>query len=260
MISSLFFADAHVEPGQDLKRATALGRFIVDRKPDNIVDLGDTFSMTAISGWDNGKGLTMEGKRYKDDVAAATMFTNKLFGPLKELNEQQRNNKVRLYRPFKLRMRGNHEDRESRFMEDNPQLGGHLDIDSMSGYTDNFDVVMQYKERYILNGINIMHCPLAGNGQPISGLHIPHKTLQRFVNHSITGHYHRAESSSTKRTDSEHLQRAIICPAFFDGQPYYLSPNAPATINRGVLMIHQMDSMVPEIEEISLERLYAYYS
>ena len=260
MITTLVFSDAHAEPGDHLLRFEKLGNLIIDRQPDRIVQLGDFLSLSSISGWDMSKKLTMEGRRYRADVDTGRVAVEAIFGPLESLQNKQRRAKTKIYSPEIDWLDGNHEERLDRWLESNPQMDGAFDLATDLGLRHRGITPYPYRERVVRLGINYMHAPLAGNNQPISGLHIPYKALQRFNNHVVMGHYHRSESASLKRTDAKDIQRAIICPAFFDGQPDYLSPNAPATIDRGVLLIKQNEvDLIPQIEEVSLEQLYGDY-
>ena len=63
MITSLVFADAHVE-SDDVLRFEKLGKLIIDRKPQHIYDLGDTVSLSAISHWDMSKRLKMQHQHF----------------------------------------------------------------------------------------------------------------------------------------------------------------------------------------------------
>lgn len=259
MITKLFFADAHVE-SDDIERFEKLGRLIVDRQPDSIFDLGDFVSLTSISHWDMSKKLKMEGKRYAIDVENGRLAYDTLFAPLESLQEKQRHHKTKVYRPKIEKMDGNHEGWVSSYLQQNPELQGAIDLNRDLGLTQRHIPVHPYRERIVRDGINILHAPLAGNNQPISGLHVPHKALQRFNNHVVMGHYHRNEAASAKRVDSTGTHRAIICPAFFIGQPHYLSPNAPAVVDSGVILVHQeYPEARPEVEEISMERLFCEY-
>lgn len=260
MVSTLIFADAHVEPNQPLTRFEKCAKLIVDRKPDRIVQLGDFVSMSSISGWDMSKRLMMEGRRYQEDVEAGREAINLLFSELDCLQKRQRVHKQKLYSPKVLWMEGNHEDRLYRYLEQNPELDGALDLAQDLGLIARGIIPFQYRERVVMNGVNYLHAPLAGNNQPLSGLHIPHKALQKFNGHVVFGHYHRSEIANIKRTDAETVQRAIICPSFIGEHPHYLSVNAPAVIDRGVILLKQFDGCdKPVVEEISMEELYVTY-
>ena len=77
----LWFADAHVENGQDLSRFDALGKYIVDKKPDCIVQGGDFTSIESLSDWDKDKRRKMEFRRYSKDIEATNEAIKRMFAP-----------------------------------------------------------------------------------------------------------------------------------------------------------------------------------
>lgn len=255
MIKTLLFSDSHVEPDQDLTRFDALGELIIQERPDYIIDMGDSVSLSSISHWDMNKKLKMEGERYKADIDAGRESYDRLFRPLEKLQRTFRKQKSKIYRPQFDKMDGNHEGWVDRYLEQNPSMSGYINLSRDLGLTERGIIPYPYRERLFRHAINYMHAPLAGNDQPISGLHVPYKALGRFNNHIAFGHYHRFEVATTRRTDHDSPIRAISCPCFFDGQPHYLSPNAPCAINRGVLLITQDESLFPVVKEISIEGL-----
>lgn len=259
MITYLCVADSHSEPDQSLRRFEALGSFILEHKPDVIVQLGDFVSLSAISHWDMSKRLKMEGQRYRRDIAAGYEAVNLIFGPMEAENDRRRKNKKATYNPQIVWLNGNHENWIERYVEQNPEMEGMLDLGVDLGLKSKGITPIPYRSRVELNGINFMHAPLAGNDQPLSGLHIPYKALQRFNGNIVFGHYHRTETASNKRTDATTTHRAISCPAFFEGTPHYLSPSAPAVIDRGFLMLHQDETGWPTIDEISMDQLLSAY-
>ena len=255
MIKTLLLSDAHVEPEQDLTRFDALGEYICQERPDHIIDLGDFLSLSSISHWDMSKKLKMEGERYKRDVDIAKEAYDRLFRPLEKVQATCRQYKTKMYRPTFDKMDGNHEGWVDKYLEQNPSMHGYIDLAKDLGLTARGIQPYAYKERLFRHGINYMHAPLAGNDLPISGLHIPYKALTRFNNHIAFGHYHRFETAGTRRTDTDHVIRAISTPAFFDGQPHYLSPNTPVAIDRGILVITQDETLFPQIKEVTLKEL-----
>ena len=65
----LVIPDSQCKPGAPLDHMRWAGRYILEKKPDVIVDLGDTWDMESMSEWDRGK-FQFEGRRYKADIEA----------------------------------------------------------------------------------------------------------------------------------------------------------------------------------------------
>jgi predicted phosphodiesterase len=243
----LTFADGHVEPDQDLSHFSKLGQFIVDERPDVVIDLGDFVSMSAVSHWDASKKLAMEGRRYQKDIEAGREAIQRLTNPLYELQFKQIAQKKKLYTPRLIHMDGNHEAWVCKYIEQNPVLDGSMDLWKDLGITDHFEC-LKYKCVYNLGGVNFMHAPIAGNDMPISGMHVASKALQRFSGHVVFGHYHRLEIENVTRIDSR-CTRAVSCPMFSNTRPHYLSASTPVNITTGFLMLDIQEGQLPRITE-----------
>ena len=90
----LIIGDPHASPSYDNDRFTALGKYIVDTKPEIIVCLGDMADLPSLSSYDKGtKGF--EGRRYKNDVAVVVDAQEKLLAPLKVYNSKRGKAKVK---------------------------------------------------------------------------------------------------------------------------------------------------------------------
>ena len=99
----LFISDCQVKPGVDLTYLEAIGQYIVDKKPDVVVNVGDFWDFESLSSYDKGK-LSFEGRRLQDDIEIGKIGMAKLLGPLK--NYQKSNND---YNPRLVFTLGNHE-------------------------------------------------------------------------------------------------------------------------------------------------------
>ena len=66
----MIIPDTQVKRGVDLSYLEWIGKYIVDKKPDVIVQIGDFADMPSLSSYDVGK-KSFEGRRYKDDIETA---------------------------------------------------------------------------------------------------------------------------------------------------------------------------------------------
>ncbi len=99
----LFIPDCQVKPGVDLTYLKAIGHYIVDKKPDVVVNIGDFWDFPSLSSYDKGK-LSFEGRRLQDDIEVGKQGMKELLGPLREFQKTDTSYKPRLV--FTL---GNHE-------------------------------------------------------------------------------------------------------------------------------------------------------
>ena len=85
----LYIPDNQVKPDVDLSYLTWIGRYIVRKRPDVIINGGDFADMESLSAYDIGKRAA-EGKRVYKDIEAAKDGMDALMTPLLELQQQQR--------------------------------------------------------------------------------------------------------------------------------------------------------------------------
>ena len=123
----MVIGDSHCKPGVSNARYTWVGRMAVDYKPDVIVDIGDWASMDSLCSYDKGK-KDFEGRRYKTDIACALDARNKFQAPIDEYNRKQ---KKKAYKPRKIACIGNHEIRITKAMMFTPELDGVISLDDL---------------------------------------------------------------------------------------------------------------------------------
>ena len=129
----MIIPDTQVKRGVDLSYLEWIGKYIVDKKPDVIVQIGDFADMPSLSSYDVGK-KSFEGRRYKDDIEAAREAMDILLEPMREYNARCRKDKKKQYRPRMVLTLGNHEQRIERAVEGNSKLDGTLGTDDL-GYS-----------------------------------------------------------------------------------------------------------------------------
>src|ERR1700743_701866 len=123
MTKHLVIPDTQIRIQDDLTYLEHIGKYIIDKQPDVIVQIGDFADMPSLSSYDVGK-KAFEGRRYKSDIESAQAGMQTLLGPMIEYNERQRKNGKRQYRPRMVLTLGNHEDRISRAINSDPKLDG----------------------------------------------------------------------------------------------------------------------------------------
>lgn len=126
----LVIPDTQVKSGVPLDHLDWIGKYIVDKQPEVVVQIGDFADMPSLSSYDRGK-KAFEGRRYKDDIAAVHRGMDRLFAPLVAFNTKQRAKGKAQYKPRLILTLGNHEDRISRAVEDDPKLEGVISLDDL---------------------------------------------------------------------------------------------------------------------------------
>lgn len=223
-MSYLIFSDAHVEPGDKLSRFNWLGQQLVEHRPDTLVQLGDFVSMLSLSHWDMNKRLLMEGRRFNDDIVVGLNAWEGVIHSLRQLQEIQRKNKVKIYKPRLIWCEGNHEEWIQRYIEQHPEMKSYLHpfphyiAYSWELFSDV--IVVDYKDYHIENDIAFTHAPIMGNSNPIGGKYVNERALDLFHTHIVFGHTHRFLHSH-RYLHGKGIKQAVNCGCFFEKTPAY---------------------------------------
>lgn len=162
MTKHLFIPDVQAKEGVPLEHLAWLGQYIVDKKPDVIICIGDFADLPSLSSYDKGK-RSFEGRRYKKDILAAKHAMDTLLGPMRTYNAHMKKIKQKCYRPRMVLTLGNHEQRIERAIENQAELEG------MIGYHDlpyeDWEV-HDYLKPVVIDGVLYTHYmsnPMTGN-------------------------------------------------------------------------------------------------
>jgi hypothetical protein len=227
--------DTQCKPGHDLSYLSAIGNYIVDKQPDVIVHLGDHADMPSLSSYDVGT-KQFEGKRYIKDVEAAQEGMAALLTPLYNYNVQQKKNGKKQYKPRKVFLIGNHENRINRAVNLDPKLEGVLSVDAL-GYEAWGWEVHPFLEVVVVDGVAYSHYFVTGvAGRPASSA----AALLRKTNMScVAGHQQGKQIAYATRADGKTLT-AIIAGSCYEHDEDYMGPQGNKHW-RGCLMLHEVN-------------------
>ena len=160
--------DTQVKPGLNLDYLEHVGRYIADKRPDIIVQIGDWWDMPSLSSYDRGKA-SFEGRRVKEDIEAGHEGMRRMMEPIKKLQQSQRYFKKKVYSPRMVFTCGNHDERLDRAARDNPELVGFIGVKELNIEQYGWEV-HEFLKPVNIEGINFVHY-LANpmTGRPYSG-------------------------------------------------------------------------------------------
>lgn len=118
--------DTQVRPGVPLDHLEWVGQAIVEYKPDTVVHIGDHWDMPSLSAHDGPGSMKMEGARYTDDINSGNDSFAELCKPMEDEQARLRRNKEKQWKPRKVFLFGNHENRINRAVNANPKYAGAL--------------------------------------------------------------------------------------------------------------------------------------
>ena len=163
--------DCQVTPDTPTDHLRWIGEYMVEKKPDLVVCLGDFADMESLSSYDIGK-KSYEGRRYMRDIKAAKDAMSILMEPLNDYNQLRRKNKKRQYSPELHLTIGNHEYRITRAVESDPKLDGFMSIDNLEYESFGWEV-HDFLEIFEADGVSYSHFfANQGNGKAMGGENI----------------------------------------------------------------------------------------
>ena len=226
--------DLQIKDGVDLSYLTHIGHYIVEKRPDVVIQIGDAADMPSLSSYDVGK-KSFEGRRYKSDIESAQRGMELLWSPLNEFNARQRKNKEKQYNPRRVLTLGNHENRITRAVESDPKLDGTIGLSDLK-YEEYGWEVYPFLEPVVIDGIAYCHYFTSG----IMGRAVPNARQLAIKKHMSCsmGHVQNWDIHREVRADG----KPII--ALFSGSCYlhdedYLGPQGN-TYDRGIWMKHEV--------------------
>jgi hypothetical protein len=229
----LVLPDVQAKPDIDFSFLTSIGNYIVAKKPDVIVNIGDFADMPSLSMHEHSGSKSMEGKRYKADIWAAREAMDALLTPLYEYNKAQKRTKHSLYKPRMVLTLGNHCDRINRAINNDKKLDGLISIDDLP-YQDW--EVHPFLEIVVIEGIAFSHYFCSGAmGRPIGSAQA---LLTKMHMSCFAGHQQGRSIAFGKRADGTDMT-AIISGSCYEHDEDYLNPQ---TNNhwRGLWLLHNV--------------------
>jgi len=250
----LIVPDPHAHPDFGNERADWLGKFILDHKPDVVVNMGDTWDMPSLSSFDKGKA-SFSGANYEKDINAGLDFTDRMWHPIKKAKKKQ---------PRKVFLEGNHEQRLKKVLEYEPHLAGDRYGISYKNYQldDYYHDVAYYKGQtpsiITLDGISFAHFFVSGlMGRPIGGEHHAASLLSKNYSSCVAAHSHTADWAVRSGSNGKKIM-GLVAGVYQD----YDSGWAGTCNNlwwQGLVYLRNVSDGVYDPEFISMEALRKEY-
>jgi hypothetical protein len=245
--------DTQVKAGVDLSYLSWVGRYLAEKKPDVIVQIGDFADMPSLSSYDVGK-KSFEGRTYKADVESTKEAMGLLMAPIKEEQEKLKRNKEKRWKPRLVLTLGNHEDRISRAINLDRKLDGLISIDDL-GYKDFGWEVYPFLDVVVIEGIAFSHYFTTGvMGRPVTSAAA---LLSKKHMSSVMGHVQHRQIAYGQRADGKQMT-GLFCGSCYLHDEDYLG-NQGNNYWRGVWLLHEVDNGSFDEMPVSLQYLKRTY-
>lgn len=253
MTNHLVIPDVQIRPGDDLRFLISIGNYIVEKRPEVVVCIGDFADMPSLSSYDVGK-KTFEGRRYKADIEAAHTAMAALMGPIKEYNKKAKTGHRERYTPKLVLTLGNHEDRITRAINNDSKLDGTIGLDDLEYVKFGFDV-HDFLRPVVIDGVAYCHYFVTGvAGRPCSTAQVQ---LSKKHMSCVAGHQQGLQIATGYRADGRRLT-SIIAGSCYEHREDYLGPQGNEHW-RGILVLHEVQDGAFDLMPVSLKFLREKY-
>lgn len=261
MTDILVIPDPHAHPEYDNDRFDWLGKYVLDRRPDVVVCIGDWADLPSLSTFDKGK-KGFEGRRYKKDIEAAINAQERFLAPLNDYNAIRRERKEKQWSPRLVMCMGNHENRINRAVDCSPELDGWVSTENLE-YEEHGWEVYPFQETATVEGITFCHYFASGvMNRPISGENIGKSLINKRHVSSVQGHSHVYDHSErTNGYDTKIFGMSVGCfthPDMIEGW----NKGSHQMWWRGVVEINECDGegYYDELRQVTMRKLRRMYS
>jgi hypothetical protein len=249
----LIIPDVQHRPGDDTRFLQAIGNYIIDIRPDVVLQIGDFADMPSLSSYDVGK-KSFEGRRYRADVESTREAMGELLKPLHDFNRKAKAGHRERYNPRMVLTLGNHEERIIRAVNGDPKLEGTIGIEDLR-YREFGWEVYDFLQPVVVDGVAYCHYFVTGTaGRPCSTAQVQ---LTKKHMSCIAGHQQGLQIATGYRADGTRLT-SVIAGSCYEHNEDYLGPQGNKHW-RGVLVLHEVQDGEFDLMPVSLNYLKRKY-
>lgn len=253
MTTHIVIPDVQLKPGVPTEHLEWISKFIIAKKPDVLVIIGDWADMPSLSSYDKGK-KSFEGRTYKADILAANDGLQKLMAPIEAEQERLLRGKRGAWKLRKIVTLGNHENRINRMIELHRELEGTYSTDDIFFKQWGFEVY-PFLQPVTVDGVCYCHYFISGQkGQPTSS------ARALIINHHMScfaGHNQVKDIAYAKRPDGSRLTCIIAGAAYLHHEDYLGAQGNNHW--RGIFRLHEVNNGSFDEMPVSLDFLRERY-
>lgn len=253
----LVIPDDHALPGDNFRRFEWLSELIMERQPEVIVKIGDSWDLPSLCSYDKGKKSHIVKKNLKEDMEVGHKSEEILFGPIVKYNNTRARWKKKKYNPLIVKCIGNHEFRLARMLEYDPQWEGFVSMDDFRTRQDVQEHVIDYLDFDVVDGVGYSHFFVSGvQGRPASSARA---MISKKGMSCTMGHVHTLDYAVMKKPTGE-IIRGVFCGSFHDrDHKSFAGAQVDNVWWNGVIYKHNVINGDYDVEEVSVERLERIY-
>jgi hypothetical protein len=251
----LIIPDTQVKPNTPTEHLKWAGQYAVKMRPDVIVHIGDHWDMPSLNSYSGTGTKSFEGNRYIKDIEAGILGMKEFLAPIREEQARLRKNKEKQWKPRLVFTLGNHENRITRAIENDPKLDGLIGFKDFKLEEMGWEVI-PFLQPIKINGVMLAHYFTSGvMGRPVSSARaLVNKQLQSCV----MGHVQDREIHFAKRADGTRVT-GLFAGIFYQHDEDYLTPQTNLSW-RGVWVLNEVEDGAFDEMPVSINYLRNKYA
>lgn len=243
-----------LKPGVPTEHIAWISRYIIEKKPDTLILLGDWADMPSLSSYDKGT-KSFEGRTYRADILAANDGLQALMAPIDAEIAKRTKNHEKRWNLRKIVTLGNHEHRINRAVEIQRELDGLISTNDIFFKQWGFEVY-PFLQPVSVDGVVYCHYFSSGvMGRPIT---TAKALLTKLHQSCIAGHQQGYDVATAHRADGSRITGIIAGSAYLHEEAY-LNPQTNQHW-RGVLMLNEINNGSFDEMKVSLDYLRRKYA
>ncbi len=247
----ILIPDTQVKAGVPTEHLSAFANYIVHKKPDVIVHIGDHWDMPSLSSYEKPGSKYFHDKSYGQDIESGNAAMRLLMDPIRADIARISNNKKKKWDPEFHFAKGNHEYRVPRALNDTPMLAGAISEDhfDLTGWT-----VHPYLRPFEIDGI--LYCHLFQNPQSLTRGSLSGSMTNRLnkIKQSFSQGHQQILDWGQQYTSSGRRIIGLVAGAFYQHDEDYMGPQG-MDYWRGVVYKHEVHDGEYDIMPVSLNYL-----
>ncbi len=253
MAKHLVLPDTQIKPGVPLEHLDWIARYVVEKKPDVLVIIGDWADMPSLSSYDVGT-KSFEGRTYRNDILAANDALQRFMAPIEAEMERIARRHLKRWNLRKIVTLGNHENRINVVIEKDRKLDGMISTKDIFFEQFGFEVY-PFLQPVSVDGVVYCHYFCSGvMGRPIT---TARALLTKMHQSCFAGHQQERDIAYGKRADGSRIT-GIIAGCCYLHDETYLNPQTN-NVWRGVYMLNQVENGSFDEMPVSLDFLRRKY-
>lgn len=230
----LVVPDMQIRAGVPLDHLDWIAQYIVDKKPDVLIIIGDWADMPSLSSYDVGT-KSFEGRTYQSDILSANDALQRFMSRIEREQERIQRRHIKRWNLRKVVTLGNHEHRINRVSETDRKWEGKISTDDLMFGQFGFEVY-PFLQPVTVDGVVYCHYFCSGvMGRPIT---TARSLLNKLHQSCFAGHQQDRDIAYAKRADGSRIT-GIICGSGYQHDENFLNPQTN-NVWRGIYMLNEV--------------------